>query len=68
MHLHVGRVGVFYTSHNESKMESHHPKKPQARKMIHEVEEPLLGLHALEEKLVAQQSTSDQVFHVNGQV
>jgi hypothetical protein len=36
--------------------------------MIHEVEEPLLRLHALEEKLVAQQSTSDQVFHVNGQV
>jgi hypothetical protein len=36
--------------------------------VIHEIEEPLLGLHALEEELVTQQSTSDQVFHVNGQV
>ncbi len=43
-------------------------KKPRACKMIHEVEEPLLGLHALEEELVEQQSISDQVFHVNGQV
>ncbi len=36
--------------------------------MIHEVEEPLLGLHVLIEKLVAQQSTSDRVSLVNGQV
>jgi hypothetical protein len=43
-------------------------KKPRACKMIHEVEKPLLRLHALEEELVAQQSTSDQVFLVNGQV
>jgi hypothetical protein len=29
-------------------------KEPQAHRVIHEVEEPLLGLHASKEKLVAQ--------------
>ncbi len=43
-------------------------KEPQVHRVIHEVEKPFLGLHDLEEELVAQQSTSDQVFHVNGQV
>jgi hypothetical protein len=41
-------------------------KESRARRVIHEVEEHLLGLHVLEEELVAQQSTSDQMFHVNG--
>jgi len=49
-------------------MESLIQKEPQARGMIHEVEKLLLGLHASKEESVAQQSTSDQGFHVNGQV
>jgi len=28
-------------------------KEPRAHRVIHDVEEPLLGLHALKEKLVA---------------
>ncbi len=43
-------------------------KELRSQRVIHEVEKPFLGLHAIEEKLVAQQSTRGQVFHVNGQV
>ncbi len=66
--MHVGRIGVFFISDTlNPDWKVAIQKEPRACRVIHEVED-VLGMQALDEKLVTQSSMSQQLFPANMEI